>query len=243
MPYSTVRLCSQDLFEDMIDVDFEFKKFRVAPKGPKGLGHATGSILWGQGPSQHLLFASSEPTGKGDNTGFHRAFDTSRGALAVQFDATEAGDAAALSPDGVTLVLFTWGEGSTHPVRLYDVRRRDHEAYQTEELEKFKVRPLLDSTQGPSDSEEVNQASFSPDGRLLAVARSDNALHVYDVRALSRGPLCRFEHHDSDAVGGGGFGIVTANWIQGRERIGIMSGGNDGRSPPRSGQISWGLTP
>jgi WD40 repeat protein len=227
MPCSTVQLCSQDLFEDMIDVNFTFKKLRVAPAK---MSHATGSTLWGQGSSQYLLFTSSEPTVKDDHTGFHHAFDTSRGDRSFRFDATEAGDAATLSPDGTTLVLFTWGDG-THPVRLYDVRRKRSEAYETEELEKFQVRPLLDPGQGPGDSEEVNQASFSPDGRLLAVARSDNALHVYDVRALSRGPLCRFEHHDSDAVDGRGFGIVTANWIQGRERIGIMSGGNDGGSP------------
>jgi WD40 repeat protein len=227
MSCSTVRLYSQDLFEDMIDSHFPFKRFLVAPKGS---GHAAGSTLWGQGPSKHLLFTSSEPTDKDDYSGFHHAFDACKGAQAVQFDATEAGDAAALSPDGTTLVLFTWGKDSTHPVRLYDVRRKQRVAYETEELEKFQVRPVIGSSQGVGDTEEVNQASFSPDGRLLSVARNDNALHVYDVRALARGPLCRFEHHDSDAVGGGGFGVIAASWLQGRDRIGIVSGGNDGRS-------------
>jgi len=221
----TVRLYSQDLFEDMIDAHFPFKRFLVAPKGSD---HAAGSTLWGQGPSKHLLFTSSEPTEKGDYSGFHHAFDTCKGVQAVQFDATEAGDAATLSPDGTTLVLFTWGKDSTHPVRLYDVRRKLKTAYETEELEKFRIRPVIGSNQGLGDSEEVNHASFSPDGRLLAVARNDNALHVYDVRALARGPLSRFEHHDSDAVGGGGFGVIAANWLQGRDRIGIVSGGNDG---------------
>ncbi|KAF8449008.1 WD40-repeat-containing domain protein [Boletus edulis BED1] len=221
----TVRLYYQDLFEDMIDVHVPFKKFYVAPRG---LDHAAGSTLWGMGPSKHLLFTSSEPTERDDFSGFHHAFDTCKGVQAVQFDALEAGDAASLSPDGATLALFTWGKDSTHPIRLYDVRRKVKEAYETEELEKFKVRPQISSNQGQGDTEEVNQASFSPDGRLLAVARNDNALHVYDVRALSRGPLCRFAHHDSDAVGGGGFGIVAARWIQGRDRIGIASGGNDG---------------
>lgn len=228
MSHSTVQLYSQDLFEVMIDTHFPFKRFHVAPRGS---GHATGSTLWGMGPSKHLLFTSSEPTEKDDYSGFHHAFDTCRGVQAIQFDATESGDAAALSPDGTTLVLFTWGQNSTHPVRLYDVRRKLKDAYETEELEKFRVQPLISSNRGQGNTEEVNQASFSPDGRLLAVARNDNALHIYDVRALSRGPLCRFEHHDSDAVGGGGFGIVAANWIQGRDRIGIVSGGNDGRSP------------
>lgn len=211
----------------MIDADLSFKRFYVAPRG---LDHAAGSTLWGMGPSKDLLFTSSEPNDRDDYSGYHHAFDTRKGTQAFRFDATEAGDAAALSPDGTTLVLFTWGMDSRHPVRLYDVRRKMKEAYETEELEKFKVRPLIGSSQTRGDLEEVTQASFSPDGLLLAVARNDNALHVYDVRALSRGPLCRFEHHDSDAVDGGGWGIVTANWIQGRNRIGIVSGGNDGES-------------
>lgn len=220
---STIRLYSQDLFEDMIDINFPSKKFRAAPNGS---GHATGSILWGKGASKHLLFSSSEATQKDDYTGFHHAFDTYKGTQAVQFDATESGDATALSPDGTTLVLFTSGQDGTHPVRLYDVRSKLKQAYETEELEKFHLRP----PQQPGDLGEVNEASFSPDGCLLAVARNDNTLHVYDVRALSRGPLCRFEHHDSDAVGGGGYGIVAAKWVHGKQRTGIVSGGNDGRS-------------
>ena len=228
MSCSTVWLYSQDLFEDMIDVEFPAKRFHVAPRGSD---HAAGSTLWGKGPSKQLLFSSSEPKRQDDYSGFHHAFDACKGTRAVQFDATEAGDAATLSPDGTTLVLFTSRKDNTHPVRLYDVRSKLNEAYETEELEKFQVRSPVGLNQELGGLGEVNQASFSPDGCLLAVARNDNALHIYDVRALSRGPLCRFQHHDSDSVGGGGFGIVAANWIQGRDRIGIVSGGNDGRSP------------
>lgn len=209
-----------------MDATFPPKKFNTAPRG---CGHATGSTLWGMGPSQHLLFTSSEPLEKDDYSGFHHAFDVHKGVQAVRFDATESGDTSALSPDGTTLALFTRGmDGTTHPLRLYDVRRKVEEAYDMEELEKFHVRSIIGDT--GDDLEEVNRASFSPDGRLLAVARSDNALHVYDVRALSRGPLCQLEHHDSDNASGGGFGVVAASWIQGRSRIGIVSGGNDGES-------------
>ena len=211
----------------MIDVALPSRRFRA---GPRGSGHAAGCTLWGKGPSGQLLFSSSEPMEKGDHSGFHHAFDTCKGSMILQFDATEAGDAATLSPNGETLALFTSGKDGEHPVRLYDVRRKLKDASQTAELEKFRARPTVNPDQELDESGEVNQASFSPDGCLLAVARNDNALHVYDMRALSRGPLCRFEHHDSDAIGGGGFGIVAVNWIQGRDRIGIVSGGNDGRS-------------
>ncbi|KIJ65665.1 hypothetical protein HYDPIDRAFT_88648 [Hydnomerulius pinastri MD-312] len=136
----------------------------------------------------------------------------------------------AVSPDGTTLVLFTTGKDNSHPMRLYDVRRKTKVAYETEELEKFCTRQSFSSSQEPRESQEVNSASFSSEGRLLSVARSDNRLHVYDVRALSKGPLCRFEHHGSDVVGGGGYGIVEAKWVEGRDRrrVGLVSGGNDG---------------
>jgi WD40 repeat protein len=77
---------------------------------------------------------------------------------------------------------------------------------------------------------EVAKATFSSEGRLLAVARSDNALHMYDVRALSKGPLAMFQHDELDAVGSAGFGVVQASWVEGRDcrRVGIVSGGNDG---------------
>ncbi|KAF8845050.1 WD40 repeat-like protein [Paxillus ammoniavirescens] len=209
---------SQELFESMTKT--KSAKFSVAPNG---MGHAAGTTIWGDGPSKHFLFTSSEPLRDdvGDS-GFHRAFDVLKGVRAIEFDATEAGDAAAVSPDGTTLVLITSGEGNSHPVRLYDVRRRQGRAYETEGLEKFFPRG---SSQGP---EEVTRASFLSDGRLLALARNDNMVHIYDVRAWSRGPLCRFEHHDSDAVGGGGYGVVEIKWIEARGRVGIVSGGNDG---------------
>ncbi|KIJ20946.1 hypothetical protein PAXINDRAFT_66506 [Paxillus involutus ATCC 200175] len=189
------------------------------------MGHAAGTAIWGDGASKHFLFTSSEPQDDVGDSGFHRAFDVLKGVRVIEFDATEAGDAAAVSPDGTTLVLITSGEGNSHPVRLYDVRRRQGRAYETEALEKFFPRQSSRSSQDP---EEVTKASFLSDGRLLALARNDNMVHIYDVRAWSRGPLCRFEHHDSDAVGGGGYGVVEIKWIEGRGRAGIVSGGNDG---------------
>jgi WD40 repeat protein len=191
------------------------------------MGHAAGTAIWGDGASKHFLFTSSEPQDDVGDSGFHRAFDVLKGVRVIEFDATEAGDAAAVSPDGTTLVLITSGEGNSHPVRLYDVRRRQGRAYETEALEKFFPRQSSRSSQDP---EEVTKASFLSDGRLLALARNDNMVHIYDVRAWSRGPLCRFEHHDSDAVGGGGYGVVEIKWIEGRGRAGIVSGGNDGWS-------------
>ncbi|KAF9240722.1 WD40-repeat-containing domain protein [Melanogaster broomeanus] len=217
---------SHNLFENVMEAPNARAKFHVAPKGTH---HATGNTVWGDGPSKHFLFTSSEPPHDGDiGKGYHRAFDVRKGVQIIEFDSTEAGDAAAVSPDGTTLVLFTTGVGDSHSIRLYDVRRRMKYAYETGALEKFRIRPSFGSNSELREAQEVNRVSFSSDGRLLAVPRSDNMLHIYDVRALSRGPLCRFVHHDSDTVGCVGYGVVEAKWIEGRTRIGIVSGGDDG---------------
>ena len=163
-------------------------------------------------------------------TGYHYAWDAHKCRKVFDLDAKEPGNASEISPDGSILVLITGGPG-LHPLRLYDVRRRIRKAYAREELEPYSERSS--SSYNPDDhSGLLEHARFSPDGRLLAVTRGDNRLHVYDIRVLSRGPLCRFEHCDSDVGGGRAYGVVEAQWVEGRDRrrIGIVSGGNDGWS-------------
>ena len=68
---------------------------------PAHSAQSTGAIVWGLEGTSHYLFASSESSGGDDNyTGFHRAFDLNKATFAYQFDANEAGDAIALSPNG-----------------------------------------------------------------------------------------------------------------------------------------------
>lgn len=56
-------------------------------------------MVWGANSTSHFIFASSEPHDDGVE-GCHRAFDTNNGDLAYNLDATEAGDAMAISTDG-----------------------------------------------------------------------------------------------------------------------------------------------
>ncbi|KAH7890777.1 WD40-repeat-containing domain protein [Phlebopus sp. FC_14] len=218
---------SRDLFEATMYAPVAIARVRVVHGKAQ---QAAGATVWGIDPSSHLLFTSSEPHEPTNDHGYHRAYDVVRGTTALDFDATEAGEALAISPDGTTLVLLTTGPGDSHPVRLYDVRRKSKHAYVTEHLLPFRTRSLPNVNAVQGECQEVNSASFSSEGRLFAVARSDNSLHIYDVRALSRGPICRFAHHRSDNIGGGGFGVVDARWVEGRDRrrVGILSGGNDG---------------
>ncbi len=77
-------------------------------------------------------------------------------------------------------------------------------------------------------------AGFSPDGILLAVARSDDELHVYDSRFMGRTsePMFRFLHRDDDCCVGDKWGIVDAVWVDGwcRKGYGVITGGTDGAS-------------
>lgn len=196
-------------------------KLHVAPPNAD---HAAGTVLWGRGPTERVMYTSSEahdPDGAGKDQGFHRAHDISRGRVLFPFSANESGDAGAVSPDGSTYVLITCGENNQHPIRLYDVARKSGHA-------------IAETTLEPSASQvatfEATTATFSSEGRLLAVARSDNAVHMYDIRALTKGPLAAFRHEELDAVGSTGYGAVHACWVEGRDRrrVGIVSGGNDG---------------
>jgi WD40 repeat protein len=103
---------------------------------------------------------------------------------------------------------------------LYDIARKSGNSV---------AKTTLDPSASQFATFEVTTAAISS-GLLLAVARSDNAVHMYDIRALTKGPLTRFKHKQLDAIGSPGYGAVRACWVEGldRRRVGIISGGNDG---------------
>jgi WD40 repeat protein len=117
--------------------------------------------------------------------------------------------------------LITCGGNNQHSIRVYDVARKSGHSV---------AKTTLDPSTSQVATFEVTTAAFSSEGRLLAVARSDNAVHMYDIRALTRGPLARFKHEELDVIGSPGYGAVHACWVEGRDRrrVGIISGGNDG---------------
>ncbi|GLB41833.1 putative WD40 repeat-like protein [Lyophyllum shimeji] len=182
--------------------------------------HPVGSIAWGHGPTSSHIFASSE----GDFTGFHKAFDVDRSTVAYQFDEEGSGDAMAVTDDGTRLALITRRE-VTHPLRLYDIRRKDPNAVFSMNLKPF---PL---TKKGKDKGEVSNAAFSSDGVYLALGRNDNHTHVYDSRMLDR-LLFDYEHHGPSRVDpeNRSFGVVKVQWVerQGIVPAGFVTGGNDG---------------
>ncbi|KAI0048349.1 WD40 repeat-like protein [Auriscalpium vulgare] len=193
------------------------------PVPPAGIPHSAGAMVWGHHCTLDLLFASSEPKDpENDHTGFHRAFDLKEETVLFSMGAKEAGDAMAIDADGARLALFTTDEDS-HTLRLYDVRRRTGRR----SIDMIKLEPFaFESPPG-----EVTTASFSPDGILLAVARNDDALHMYDTRFLERGPLARYLHKREDRdVDMPRYGVAEAVWISGWQGfdLGLVSGGTDG---------------
>jgi hypothetical protein len=98
-------------------------------------------------------------------------------------------------------------------------------------MDAFDVGP--GSSQSEPREGEVRAVSFSPDGLLLAVARSDDELHVYDSRFMgrSREPMRRFLHWGEDCcLSGDRWGIVDAVWVDGwcGRGLGVVTGGSDG---------------
>lgn len=79
---------------------------------------------------------------------------------------------------------------------------------------------------------EHNFATFSPDGILLALGRTDNIALVYDVRFFSKSsnmrPVARYRHTPREV--GAGFGITGLKWVEGfgRGSLGLLTAGPDG---------------
>jgi hypothetical protein len=68
---------------------------------------------------------------------------------------------------------------------------------------------------------------------LLAIARSDDEVHVYDSRFMGQSlkPMKRFLHWGDDCcMAGDKWGVVDAVWVDGwcGRGVGIVTGGSDG---------------
>ena len=102
-------------------------------------------------------------------------------------------------------------------MRMYDVGRQNPKAIWESNLEP--------STGG------MNRARFSPDAIYLAVARSDDVVHVYDCRMIGKGVLHAFEHTGArrNSPGMDTYGVVDLQWLESRaRRLGLVTGGADG---------------
>ena len=215
---------------------------------------SAGDFVWGCGPSQGFLFASSE----GDTGGRHSVFDVERGQASYVFNTNQTGDALGLNVDGTSLppsllfctyhyyhllpgsllALVTGDNSRNHQLQLYDIRTRQECTSATKILPfQFPPRPdgLHENYFSEPPGHEHSCVVFSPDGMYIALARSDNCTHVYDLRMMSSSEeaeeevrlLAEYKHESmrskttySDTY----FGIVRAEWVHHR----LVTGGNDG---------------
>lgn len=123
------------------------------------------------------------------------------------------------------MALSTRAPDNKHLLRIYDTRRKLPKATHLMELEAF---PIRDDFEG-----EVNNASFSPDGMYLALARNDNRAHVYDRRMWDRGVLFEYGHDGESKAASQKdvYGVVKAQWVQSQatRRMALITGGEDGK--------------
>lgn len=119
-------------------------------------------------------------------------------------------------------------------MNIYDVRRKDGQ-HPIHRIQFNPFDPKSHSVSEPHEG-EVTTVSFSPDGLLLAVTRSDDELQVFDSRFMGRNtePMARYLHWEDDCGVGEKWGIVDAVWVDGwcGRGFGIITGGSDGE--PRS---------
>jgi WD40 repeat protein len=132
-------------------------------------------------------------------------------------------------------------------MKVYDVRRRDgeHPIHQVQ-LNSFDSMSFPQSVSGKSQEGEVTTVSFSPDGLLLAVARSDDELQIFDSRFMgcSAKPMAQYLHWEDDCCIGQKWGIVDAVWVDGwcGRGFGIVTGGSDGEATLSSALPLYALT-
>ncbi|EJD00831.1 WD40 repeat-like protein [Fomitiporia mediterranea MF3/22] len=190
-----------------------------------------GSFIWGatsfNSGLNDMLFASSES--ERENVCQHTAFNVALQCADYELDIDDSAEAMALDPQGRVLALITeTGANNSHFLSLFDVARGQGTRCTGTHLHPLKPHAQLSSAKDPL---EVTCSSFSPDGILLAIARTDNATHVYDVRFLTgERPWAVLSHKMVGRPRELEHGVTGLHWVEGvgRGQLGLVSGGTDG---------------
>ncbi len=210
------------------------------------------AVTWGKEQSRDILFASTASEVWNNYTGFHKAFDVETGKRLCSFDDYGAGECSDVDPRGKSppiwknillelylgteVALATCTEGQRFKLSMYDIRSRRltrsvdldklHRWYQ--ETDDNRTNPLINKV--PS---MINQVSYSSDGVYIALARSDNSVHIYDSRFLDR-RLYNFKHErpSEGTLDDEKYGVYQIQWMDcpNTGRTGLISAGADGRS-------------
>lgn len=127
-------------------------------------------------------------------------------------------------PSADTLAIVT-NTSAEFYLQFYDVARHDGR--------RATARAMLTRRAPGEPAIEHTFASFSPDGILLALSRTDNIISLYDVRfMLSKSqqarPIAQYEHPSKEYSAG--YGISGLNWVEGfgRGSLGLLTAGSDG---------------
>ena len=132
------------------------------------------------------------------------------------------------------MALVTESRGR-HKLSFFDVARDDGRVTNRVALRQTTIFDGLEYDETEARRKlEINDATFSPDGNLIALSRSDNETDIYDTRFLDR-IWATFPHVRSSTVSlpiKKTFGAFGARWVQGRGwgSLSLVTGGADGKS-------------
>ena len=158
-------------------------------------------------------------------------FRSSWGSLGSRVEANTGAVLDLFAAAGVQATFFTLGwVAQRHPRLIRRIVAAGHEiaSHGWDHRRAFTMgAPAFRADRANMD---VTALAASADGLLVAAARTDNWLDVYDARMLARGPLRRCAHErEQDPRVAPTYGVVKAQWVEGRPwGEGLISGGVDG---------------
>ncbi|KAL1743253.1 hypothetical protein HDZ31DRAFT_65203 [Schizophyllum fasciatum] len=188
------------------------------------------AIAWGVGPSKEYIFASTDPDDGGDPPPIcsHKGFNIETGASYKLISGTSSdsgiGDALAIDELGERLAIVTrCVEG--HVLQVHNIRAP---GTREKPIHRLALPPFDFGVRVGPFQRDVSVACFAPDAsHLLALARSDNSVLLYDLRKTSRllhtwthQGCCGPENQDFN-------GVTHAQWVSGK-RLGLVTSGADG---------------
>ncbi|KAI0093147.1 WD40-repeat-containing domain protein [Irpex rosettiformis] len=192
------------------------------------------ALIWGRERTGNMVFASTASEVWNDHSGYHKVFDAESGAPLRAFNNQNAGECLDVNPRGNELALVTCGTEQLFELSMYDIRSRElSRSIQLDRLPHW----YEENDENRTDSSvnklpsTINQVSYSSDGVYIALARSDNAVHVYDSRFLNR-RLYNFRHNwgSEGTLDDLKYGVYQIQWVDcpNTGKLSLISGGADG---------------
>ncbi|KAI0694345.1 WD40-repeat-containing domain protein [Cytidiella melzeri] len=195
------------------------------------------AVAWGREMTNNLVFATSASETWNRYIGFHKAFDIEKDSLLYCIKNDAGGECIDVSSRGDSLALVTCGEGQRFELSIYDIRsnlcRGKARNVELDRLPRWYEETEANSADASINKlpSSINQVSYSSDDVYVALARSDNSVHVYDSRYITR-VLYRFLHDvpTEGTLDDAKYGVYRMQWMDDPNvgKLSLVSAGADG---------------